>query len=76
MDEGFSLERGGASVQKIGARRIAPDAAARADWHNSRAQFLMTLNDQLEAAPDDKARERLITRLAAALRPSATSVSA
>jgi metallo-beta-lactamase family protein len=75
MDEGFSLERGGASVQPMGVRRIAPDAAARADWHNARAQLLMTLNDQLEAAPDDDARERLITRLAAALRPSAEPVS-
>ncbi len=67
MDEGFVLSRAGATPRGRGARRIAPDAAARADWHNARAQLLMELNQRLEAAPDDKAREQLITQLAAAL---------
>jgi metallo-beta-lactamase family protein len=67
MDEGFILERAGAAPKAPGARRIAPDAAARADWHNARAQLLMELNQRLESAPDDKARERLIMQLAAAL---------
>ena len=61
------LATDGALPKGPSARRIAPDAAARADWHNARAQLLMELNQQLEAAPDDKARERLITQLAAAL---------
>ncbi len=68
MDEGFVLERAGAAPKAPGARRIAPDAAARADWHNARAQLLMALNQRLEAAADDKARERIITQLATALR--------
>jgi metallo-beta-lactamase family protein len=67
MDEGFVLASDGASPKGPGARRISPDAAARADWHNARAQLLMELNQQLEGAPDDKARERLITQLASAL---------
>jgi metallo-beta-lactamase family protein len=67
MDEAFVLERGGAAGGARSNRRIAPDAAARADWHNARAQLLMELNQRLEAAPDDRARERLITQLAAAL---------
>jgi metallo-beta-lactamase family protein len=68
MDEGFVLAREGATAKGRGSRRIAPDAAARADWHNARAQLLMELNQRLEGAPDDKAREQLITQLAAALR--------
>ena len=68
MDQGFLLQKAGPTAEPVGARRIAPDAAARADWHNARAQLLMVLNQQLDAAPDDQARERLITRLAAALR--------
>jgi metallo-beta-lactamase family protein len=67
MDEGFVLGRTGVTAKAPGARRIAPDAAARADWHNARAQLLMELNQRLEASPDDKARERLITQLASAL---------
>jgi metallo-beta-lactamase family protein len=77
MDEGFVLEHGGAKPISVSKRRIAPDAAARADWHNARAQLLMTLNQRLEAAPDDRARERIITQLAAALRtPQASQDSA
>jgi metallo-beta-lactamase family protein len=68
MDEGFLLGRAGATSTAREARRIAPEAAARADWHNARAQLLMELNQRLESAPDDKARERLITQLATALR--------
>jgi metallo-beta-lactamase family protein len=67
MDEGYVLGANGALPKGPAARRIAPDAASRADWHNARAQLLMELNQQLEAAPDDKTRERLITQLAAAL---------
>ena len=67
MDQGFDLAAAGPLAQSTGARRIAPDAAARADWHNARAQLLMTLNQELEAAPDDRTRERLIARLAGAL---------
>jgi len=73
MDEGFSLAKAGATSSARGAKRIAPDAAARADWHNARAQLLMTLNQQLEAAPDDRARERLIAQLAGALRVPAAA---
>lgn len=67
MDEGFVLTRAGGASSGRGAHRIAPDAAARADWHNARAQLLMELNQRLEAATDDKARERLITQLASVL---------
>lgn len=73
MDEAFSLTKAGAVGSVRAARRIAPDAAARADWHNARAQLLMTLNQQLEAAPDDRARERIIAQLAGALRAQAAA---
>ncbi len=67
MDEAFVLSRDAAAAQPGGSRRIAPDAAARADWHNARARLLMALNDRLETAPDDQARERVIAELAATL---------
>ncbi|MEO8115342.1 MAG: MBL fold metallo-hydrolase [Phenylobacterium sp.] len=64
MDEGFALGKTTAATRPSQAHRVAPDAAARADWHNARAQLLMTLNQRLETAPDDPARERLIAQLA------------
>jgi metallo-beta-lactamase family protein len=67
MDQGFLLGKGGAGALSPASRRIAPDAAARADWHNARAQFLMTLNQSLEDAPNDNVRELLIAALADAL---------
>jgi metallo-beta-lactamase family protein len=67
MDDGFALTRSTAEPG-VGAHRIAAAAVARADWHNARADLLMQLNDRLEAAPNDAAREVLITELAAALR--------
>lgn len=43
------------------------EAAARLDWHNDRAAFLLGLNAALEQAPDDKAREALLRRMVDAL---------
>lgn len=51
--------------------RLAPDAAARADWHNARVRLLTELNDRLEAAPNDAAREQLIAELLNALQGTA-----
>jgi metallo-beta-lactamase family protein len=67
IDQTFVLSRGAAGSDGAATPRIPPAAAGRADWHNARAALLMALNDALEAAPDDAAREALIARLAASL---------
>jgi metallo-beta-lactamase family protein len=66
LDQAFDLTLPVVAPQ-AGSRRIANPSATRADWHNQRAAMLMRLNDQLETAPDDAARERLIARLVQAL---------
>jgi len=66
LDESFELQRTAAEPLP-GKGRIAPAAAARADWHNARVRLLATLNDRLEAAADDAERERLVAAFQRAL---------
>lgn len=63
IDDTFKLKPGRAEQSEAAPRRIQPHAAATLDWHNARADLLMALNDALEAAPDDAAREALLARL-------------
>lgn len=65
MDEAFDLTRTAASAAAPETRRIAPAAVATPDWHNARAHLLLELDQYLQAAPDDAARERLLARLEA-----------
>jgi metallo-beta-lactamase family protein len=67
LDQTISL---GETAQLAGAPkpRLAPAVAARADWHNARANFLAELNDQLETAPNDFVRGQLIAALLEHLR--------
>ena len=67
LDESFVLTRKGVQSESTAGRRLPPDAPARADWHNARARLLMELNQRLEAAKDDRARELIIADLATAL---------
>lgn len=67
LDETFVLRRGHAEAGEGARPRIPPEAAARLDWHNARAGLLMALNESLERAPDDAAREALIAQLRAVL---------
>ena len=69
MDEAFALSSSGIEPQVGRARRIAPDLAAKADWHNARAALLMALNQRLEEASDDRTREAIIVGLATKLMP-------
>lgn len=69
LDQSFTI---GKAAVETGAAVPAParmmrPASARADWHNARQRLLMELNDALEAAPDDAAREAVVARLLAAL---------
>jgi metallo-beta-lactamase family protein len=65
LDQSFRLRRRGAEPLPGGPPRIAPGATARADWHNARARLLGEIEQALEAAPNDAAREALLARLAA-----------
>jgi metallo-beta-lactamase family protein len=67
IDDSFNLGKGRAAASLGAPHRIAPDAAAKLDWHNARAGLLMALNEALEKSPDDAAREALIARLRADL---------
>lgn len=67
LDESYVLTRQGVEAESTQGRRLPPEAPARADWHNARAQLLMELNQKLENAKDDRAREQIIAQLAGAL---------
>lgn len=69
LDDSFRLDRAGAQAEEAGKRRLPGAAAARLDWHNDRASFLLGLNAALEQAPNDAAREALLHKLAALLAP-------
>ncbi|AXS39331.1 MBL fold metallo-hydrolase [Breoghania sp. L-A4] len=49
------------------ARRIAPEAGSRLDWHNDAAQLLIDIREALDKAADEKARGVVIRRLRRAL---------
>lgn len=66
LDERFVLLKATATAEADGPQRIAPGAAARPDWHNARAAFLLDLDARLEGASSEEAR-RLIQSLSAAL---------
>lgn len=66
LDDRYVLQRTDAELQP-GAPRLPAGAGARPDWHNARSALLLDLNERLEAAADDAAREALLARLAAAL---------
>ncbi|GEC58351.1 metallo-beta-lactamase family protein [Bradyrhizobium japonicum] len=48
-------------------RRLAPDAVVNLDWHNDMSRLLLDINEQIEAAADDRARGVIIRRLRRAL---------
>lgn len=62
LDDRYELTRTGA-VAAESHGRIAPEAAARPDWHNARSRLLLDLAARLDALPTDAAREALIDSL-------------
>ncbi len=65
LDESFTLAPG-ALPQPVAAtpgRRAEPEQAGREDWHNARAALQLELEAALDQAPDDAARQRLLSRL-------------
>lgn len=64
LDECFLLEKG-APPQRQAApcRRAEPERTGREDWHNARAALQLEMERALEDAPDDAARQALLSRL-------------
>jgi metallo-beta-lactamase family protein len=48
-------------------RRLAPEAVVNLDWHNDMSRLILDINDQIEAAADDRARGVIVRRLRRAL---------
>ena len=48
-------------------RRLAPEAVVALDWHNDMSKLILDINEQIEAAADDRARGVIIRRLRRAL---------
>jgi metallo-beta-lactamase family protein len=48
-------------------RRITPEAAARPDWHNELSGLLLSINDTMDKAADERTRKTVIRRLRRAL---------
>ena len=48
-------------------RRLAPEAVVALDWHNDMSRLIPDINDQIDAAADDRARGVIIRRLRRAL---------
>ena len=68
LDHAYRLTPGRPAEAIAGpAPRVAADMVARLDWHNQRAAFLARLQEAVERAPDDAARERILNRLGASL---------
>ncbi|UVO27003.1 MBL fold metallo-hydrolase [Bradyrhizobium arachidis] len=48
-------------------RRLTLDAVVNLDWHNDMSKLLLDINDQIEAAADDRARGVIVRKLRRAL---------
>lgn len=73
LDETFELTPDGAvRLAQAEPPRITPEMVARMDWHNDVSRLFLDINDALRNAADDRARNVLIRRLAAALEDAGT----
>jgi metallo-beta-lactamase family protein len=48
-------------------RRLAPTAVISLDWHNEMSELILDINEQIDAAADDRARGVIIRKLRRAL---------
>ena len=67
LDESFRLEKAEAASVAAPPPRVPSAAVSALDWHNRRAQLLGELDQRLDSAPDDAARERLLEAVRALL---------
>lgn len=71
LDQTFDLAREQAQLVATAPSRLQPGRAATLDWHNARADLLARLGDQLENAPSDEARLRLLLAVERAMKEAA-----
>jgi metallo-beta-lactamase family protein len=72
LDRSYTLTpRAPAMAEPPVSPRLAPHELSRLDWHNLRADLMSLLNAKLDAAADDKARERLLAALKEQIEESA-----
>jgi metallo-beta-lactamase family protein len=68
MDDSFDIDgQRPVRIQPGAGRRIAPEAAARPDWHNELSGLLLAINDAMDKAADERSRKVVIRRLKRAL---------
>jgi metallo-beta-lactamase family protein len=68
LDDVYELSTPAPSLLDVGhRRRLAPEAVTHLDWHNEMSRLVLDINDQIEAAADDRARGIIIRRLRRAL---------
>ncbi|SHK06324.1 metallo-beta-lactamase family protein [Roseomonas rosea] len=75
LDEAFLLEPGAVPRRDDAAapgRRAAAESVGQPDWHNARAALLLSIEEALDKAPDDRTREALLERLRQALHAPGT----
>jgi metallo-beta-lactamase family protein len=73
LDEAFRLEPGAIPERDEAAsrrRRDRPETVGRPDWHNARAALLLSIEEALEQAGDDRTRGALLDRLRRAMEAS------
>ena len=64
LDQSYDLRPAAVGELESGPPpRLTPKAVTDLDWHNSRVAFLTALQDAIDAAPDDNAREHLLRQL-------------
>ena len=68
LDQSFDLADGQARLVGASPSRLQPGRAATLDWHNARADLLARLGEQLEGAPSDEARLRLMLAVERAMK--------
>jgi len=71
LDDVYELSTPAPTLMDVARRRrLAPEAVTHLDWHNEMSKLVLDINDQIEAAADDRARGVIIRRLRRALEGS------
>lgn len=68
LDGSYRLGKTAVTEAEAATPRLPTRAATSLDWHNARASLLAELEERLDHAESDAARERLLADLSAALR--------
>lgn len=67
LDDEFELAAVPEKAKSKTKPRIDPANVARLDWHNDLAQLSLDIRDELDAAADERSRQKIIRRLRRAL---------